>query len=102
MFAPPEAGHVGVQVVICTGQGFETITLDEHGNPIGQPDKQQSDRPCDYGTLPLAFQSEDPQPLPLLTRELEAIEHARFDAFVLSAKLQTTRHARGPPARVLI
>ncbi len=102
MFAPQEAGEIGVKVVICTGQGFETITFDEDGNPTKQTDKKQSDRPCDYGTMPVAFQGEDPQPLLLLTRELEAIEHARFDAFVLSAKRQTTRLARGPPARVLI
>lgn len=101
MFAPQDPGEVGIKVVICTGHGFKTITLDENSDPVEEPDNKQADSPCDYGTLPVAFQAETPQ-IPILVRQLEAVEHARLQAFVLSAKLKTARLARGPPERVLI
>ena len=92
----PRFSGEGMDIIICTGAGFETIFVGNEEDPDGTPDPS----PCDWSmqihaaTLPAAS-------LALVPVTLGSAQSLAFVKTILrSGKLNAGRHARAPPASV--
>ncbi|MEP3279387.1 MAG: hypothetical protein ABJN26_25485 [Stappiaceae bacterium] len=89
----PVFSKQGIDIVICTGDTFITITVDENGQPI----EKETKRTCDW-SLPLveavetAFQGDLS---PVIFDGKRIAFHQSPAVFVQTAL--STPHARGPP-----
>lgn len=89
----PRFSDQGLEIVICTGTGFETVSLGDEGDPAGDPARS----PCDWSmqihvaALPEAGAALDPV-------VLGGTEALAFERTVLrSGVFKSGRHARAPP-----
>ena len=92
----PRFSGEGVDIIICTGTGFESISVGKDEDPAGSPDPS----PCDWSmqnhaaTLPAAGLALEPA-------TLDDAQYIAFEKTILrSGKLNAGRHARAPPASV--
>ncbi|MBN8294595.1 hypothetical protein JI664_21660 [Rhodobacter sp. NTK016B] len=83
------------QIVICTGFGATTITLDANGNPVD--DKRIL---CPECTPALAALTETTTPLPVLTGTLTPVTYVRRDIPMPAPEAPVHRHSRAPPVPV--
>ena len=90
----PRFSDQGLEIVICTGTGFETVSLGDDGDPAG--DRGHS--PCDWSmqihvaALPEAGAALDP----VAPGGAEALAFQR--TILRSGVFKSGRHARAPPA----
>lgn len=89
----PRFSDQGMEIVICTGAGFETVSLGDEGDPAGDP----APAPCDWSmqvhvaALPQAGAALEP----LVLGDAEALA---FEKTILrSGVFKSGRHARAPP-----
>ena len=89
----PRFSDQGMQIVICTGTGFETVSLGDDGDPADKPGHS----PCDWSmqihvaALPEAGAALDPV-------VLGGTEALAFERTILrSGRIESGRHARAPP-----
>lgn len=89
----PRYSDQGMQIVICTGTGFETVSVGDDGDPAGKP----GHAPCDWSmqihaaALPAAAAALEPLAFPR-TRAVA------FERTILrSGVFKSGRHARAPP-----
>jgi hypothetical protein len=89
----PRFSDQGMEIVICTGTGFETVSLGDDGDPAGKPGPS----PCDWSmqihaaALPAAAAALEPLAFPR-TRAVA------FERTILrSGGIESGRHARAPP-----
>lgn len=93
---PAQAGG-GLTVVLCTGQGMHSVTLDKDGKPA--PSHAKASKSCPYAAASIPVIANDSI---RLERQAEFAEAA----FVLTrlqfsqTPLAGATSARGPPARV--
>jgi len=92
----PRFTEQGMEIVICTGTGLETVSLNDDDDPAGKPDHS----PCDWSmqvhaaTLPAAGIAVEH----LVLGQSEAVA---FEKTILrSGKINPGRHARAPPVSV--
>ena len=89
----PRFSDQGLEIVICTGSGFETVSLGDEGDPAGDP----AYAPCDWSmhvhaaALPQAGAALEP----VAPGSAEALA---FEKTILRAGVfKSGRHARAPP-----
>jgi len=89
----PRFSQAGMEIVICTGTGVETLAVNDDEGPADRP----AHSPCDWSmqihvaTLPAAGLTVDPVPL-------SRSQAVAFENTILhSGKVNSGRHARAPP-----
>ena len=92
----PRFTEKGMDIIICTGTGFETVSVNDDEDPAGKPAHSL----CDWSmqiqaaTLPAAGMAAG-----LLA--LSRAETVAFEKTILrSGKINSGRHARAPPVSV--
>lgn len=89
----PRFSDQGLEIVICTGTGFETVSLGDEGDPPGD----RANSPCDWSmqvhaaALPEAGAAL--QPVTLGSTEALAFEKT----ILRTGVFKSGRHARAPP-----
>ena len=93
VYTMPRFSDQGMQIVICTGTGFETVSLGDDGDPAGKPGHS----PCDWSmqihvaALPGAGAALEPVALG------GTVALAFEKTIVRSGVFKSGRHARAPP-----
>ncbi|MCZ4288143.1 hypothetical protein [Hoeflea alexandrii] len=89
----PRFSDQGMEIIICTATGFETVALGDDGDPAG--DRGHS--PCDWSmqihaaALPSAAAAVEPLAFP-------RVRAVAFEQAILrSGRIESGRHARAPP-----
>lgn len=82
------------QMVICTGYGIVTVSVDEDGNPTGPI------LPCPDSTPALAALSDTANPAPVAPGRLISFVFRLSDLSIVALGSPTFRNARAPPVRV--
>tara|TARA_R110000850_G_scaffold8888_13_gene32668 strand:- start:332 stop:709 length:378 start_codon:yes stop_codon:yes gene_type:complete len=92
----PRFTQQGMDIIICTGIGVETVALGDDGDPADQP----AHSPCDWSmqihaaALPVTGIAVEPV-------VLGRTEVLAFEKVILrSGRLNSSRHARAPPVSV--
>ena len=91
-FMPAKDASDGLTLVICTGKGLATITLDEHGRPAKPPAKDPRPETCPFAGhgAPATLAAAPPPPVPAETFVGE-------DGFVVPPTAATLALAAPPP-----
>lgn len=85
----------GIEIVICSGDSFKTITVDQHGQPV----EENRRAPCDW-----SMQAQTAA-VPASTLLLTSIDYSDWtpghgESVLLSRDIHNTRNARAPPPLV--
>jgi hypothetical protein len=89
----PRFSDQGLEIVICTGTGFETLTLGDETDPDGDPAKSL----CDWSMQvhAAALQQAGAALDPVVLGGTEALAFER--TILRSGRIESGRHARAPP-----
>ena len=97
MLQASAAGDGSVEIVICTGHGPQTITLDRDGTPIKSAPAKADAGICPYAaSAPVALIGDAPAPMDMPLRLVSA-DFAAPDRLVRLARPAGATSARGPP-----
>lgn len=88
----PAAQTGGVTLVLCTGDGTTTVTLDADGNPV----EAQHDR-CDWSAGAAHVTLQSPLTVPVALQIRAYVPTVQTAALVAGQQGRTQNHTRGPP-----
>lgn len=100
MLAASPAGG-GIEIVICTGHGPQSMTLDEHGVPVPSKPPLADKSVCPYapvGAVTVAY--DDPHRL-VQTVEYAAVAYAITTELFRTTPRPKAQSARGPPTLLI-
>ena len=89
----PRFSDQGVEIVICTGTGFETLTLGDETDPDGDPAKSLCDWSMQVHAAALPQAGAALEPVALGSTKALAFEKT----ILRSGVFKSGRHARAPP-----
>lgn len=89
----PRFSGQGMEIVICTGAGFETVSLGDEGDPAGDPAKSLCDWSMQVHAAALPQAGAALEPVALGDAEALAFERT----ILRSGVFKSGRHARAPP-----
>lgn len=90
----PVFSKQGVEIVICTGDSFKTITVDENGQPIEDENRLTCEWSLPFSKALLAAAPGEPAPVTFGERRILFPQNASF----LTETHRSDIHARGPPS----
>jgi hypothetical protein len=89
----PRFSDQGLEIVICTGTGFETVSAGDEGDPDGDPAKSLCDWSMQVHAAALPQAGAALEPVALGRTEALAFEKT----ILRSGVFKSGRHARAPP-----